>query len=317
MHYRSFGTTGLEISEIGLGSHMFPLAAPRWDGYHGKGIREEVGYAERRPIVERALDLGITLFDCDFPFEKELLGRILRDLGARDRVVLAGWIDYRPEAYAEVDWGRFDRALDEVLGLLQTDCLDILDWRMSLPLLESPFPTEFREHTERLKARGKIRATSCYTGDGSDELICRTAQTGCCDALYRGFGFLNPAARARVLPLARDLHLGFMGFIPFQKGWFFRCAEEAGLMADRGRQIAGAGLRWVLSHGQVSGVLVGVSNLAELEANGAAVAGRSLDEQDKQLLRALTRTEAYDRFLGLMSEQNSHILHDWRAAADG
>ena len=316
MKYRSLGDTGVVVSELGLGSHMFPLANPRWDGYHGKGIREDVSYAERRPVVERALELGITLFDCDFPFEKELLGQILRDLGARDQVVLAGWIDYRPESYAEVDWGRFDRALEQVLGLLQTECLDILDWRMSASLLESGFPAEFREHAEGLKAAGKIRATSCSTGDGSDELIRRTAETRCCDALYRGFGFLNPGARERVLPLARDLHLGFMGFIPFQKGWFFECAREAGLMADGGARIAAAGLRWVLSHAPISGVLVGVSTRDELEANCAAVAGGPLEEEDRQMLRALTETETYDRFLALMAGQNPHILHDWRVPAD-
>ena len=316
MKYRNFGRTEVVVSEIGLGSHMFPLDNPRWDGYHGKGIREDVDYAERREVVERALELGITLFDCDFPFEKELIGRILHDLNSRDQVVLAGWIDYRPESYEQVDWDRFDQAFDQVLRLLQTDYLDILDWRLSEALVASPFPLEFREHTDRLKQAGKLRAASIYTGDGSDELICRAAQTRYADALFRGIGFLNPHVCQRVLPLVEELGLGFLGFIPFQKGWFFECARQAGLMEDGGAEIARLGLKWVLSDSRVSAVLVGVSRIAELETNAAAADGVPLSEGEQEKLLALTRTPAYDQFVGLMREQNPHILHDWRTVVE-
>ena len=316
MRYRDFGMTEVVVSEIGLGSHMFPLENPRWDGYHGKGIRVDVAYAERRFLVERALELGVTLFDCDFKFEKELLGRIFHDLKKRDQVVLAGVIDYRPEGYAHLDWRDFDRAFEAVLKQLQTDYLDILDLRMSEALADSPFPEEFSKHTTRMKEAGKLRAVSIYTGDGSDELILQVARTGCCDALFRGFGFLNPHVRQHVLPRAEELNLGFLGFIPFQKGWFFRCAREAGLLHDGGAEMARLGLKWVLAHPRVSSVLVGVSTLAELEVNCTATDEIELAADDHQKLQKLTRTKAYERFLALMNEQNPAVVYDWRVTAD-
>jgi hypothetical protein len=50
MEYRNFGKTSVVVSRIGLGSRMFPLKDPRWDGYHGKGIREDVIYEEKRIV---------------------------------------------------------------------------------------------------------------------------------------------------------------------------------------------------------------------------------------------------------------------------
>jgi aryl-alcohol dehydrogenase-like predicted oxidoreductase len=313
MEYSRFGTSEVEISRIGLGSHMFPLGAAHWDGYHGKGIREDVGYGEKRAVFERALELGVTLFDCDFDFEKELVGRIVADLGARDQVVLASWVDYRPERPEDVDWQHFQRAFDKLLTALQVERLDILNWRFGIGFDVPAFTDAFRRQTDEIKAAGKLRATAFYTGDGSDELICAAAESGACDALFRGFGFLNPQVGERVLPLAVERGLGFLGFIPFQKGWFFECAREAGLMEDGGADIARIGLKWVLKHAGISSTLVGVSTIGELEANCAAADGRVLQLEERECLMRLVQTECYGRFIELFSEQNPHVLRDWRA----
>ncbi len=317
MEYRTFGSTDIVVSRLGLGSHMFPLDNPRWDGYHGKGIREDVNYAEKRRVFERALELGVVLFDCDFAFEKDLVGRVVTDLGVRDSVVLASWMDYRPENPEAVDWERFMHTFDQLLKTLRTDYLDILNWRYATGFDTPEFTCEFREQTDRLKAAGKLRATAFYTGDGSDELICAAASSGACDALFRGFGFLNPQARERVLPLVAERNMGFLGFIPFQKGWFFECAAEAGLMDDRGVAIARLGLKWVLEYTSLSSTLIGVSTLAELEANCAAVDGLPLSEEEQALLMRLVETSAYGRFIDLMGSENPHALRDWRKNAVG
>lgn len=317
MEYCHFGSTDIVVSRMGLGSHMFPLRNPRWDGYHGKGIREDVDYAEKYRVFERALELGVVLFDCDFAFEKELVGRVVADLGVRDNVVLASWVDYRPEEPETVDWKHFINAFDQLLNTLKTDHLDILNWRLAFGFDTPAFASDFREQTDRLKAAGKLRATAFYTGDGSDELICSAARSGACDALFRGFGFLNPQARERVLPLVVEHNLGFLGFIPFQKGWFFECAAEAGLMGDQGVAIARLGLKWVLEYSSLSSMLVGVSTLAELEANCAAIDGLPLSEEEQALLMRLVKTTAYGRFVDLMDNENPHVLHDWRQNAVG
>ena len=123
-------------------------------------------------FFERALTLGVVLFDCDFDFEKTLVGRIVNDLGNRSEVVLASWIDYRPDNPQEVDWNRFVQSFDEMLEKLQTDYLDILNWRFGSGFAVPAFTDAFQRQIDDLKAAYKLRATAFYTGDGSDDLIC-------------------------------------------------------------------------------------------------------------------------------------------------
>src|SRR5215831_6203878 len=111
MHQRKLGRQGLTVSAVGLGC---------------LGMSQSYGTpddAESIATIERALELGITLFDTAEvygPFHnEELLGRALR--GRRDGVVIAtkfGWrfvdgkmqgTDSRPEHVKEVVEGSLRR----------------------------------------------------------------------------------------------------------------------------------------------------------------------------------------------------------------
>ena len=50
-------------------------------------------------------------------------------------------------------------------------------------------------------------------------------------------------------------------------------------------------------------------------ANCAAADGIPLSAEERGRLMSLTETEAYGRYIDLMSEQNPHALRDWRQAA--
>ena len=85
------------LSPIGLGAHTFPRDGGEWYGsYYGKKICERVDYRERRAVVDRARELGVKLIACDFPFETELTGRILGDLGPPVASVLTVWAGFGP-----------------------------------------------------------------------------------------------------------------------------------------------------------------------------------------------------------------------------
>jgi aryl-alcohol dehydrogenase-like predicted oxidoreductase len=72
MRYRTIGGGALTLSEIALGT-----------GDTAGGIIYGAP-AEQRRLVERALELGVTLFDCSPDYGKGLgeanLGRVLREL---------------------------------------------------------------------------------------------------------------------------------------------------------------------------------------------------------------------------------------------
>jgi aryl-alcohol dehydrogenase (NADP+) len=84
MQYVNFGATGLKVSRLALGTMGF--GARSWRKW---ALEEE----ESRPILRRALELGINFFDTADMYSlgrsEEILGRALRDFSApRDRVVI-------------------------------------------------------------------------------------------------------------------------------------------------------------------------------------------------------------------------------------
>ncbi len=86
MEYARLGNTGLQVSRICLGCMGFG-DAERW--VHKWVLNEE----ESRPVIKKALELGINFFDTanvySLGVSEEILGRALRDFARRDEVVIA------------------------------------------------------------------------------------------------------------------------------------------------------------------------------------------------------------------------------------
>jgi aryl-alcohol dehydrogenase-like predicted oxidoreductase len=86
MEYAKLGATGLDVSRICLGCMGFG-DAERW--IHNWVLNEE----DSRPVIKRALELGITFFDTANVYSlgasEEILGRALKEFANRDEVVIA------------------------------------------------------------------------------------------------------------------------------------------------------------------------------------------------------------------------------------
>ena len=106
--YRTLGTTGEQVSAIGLGGWHLAL----------KHVDEALSVR----IVREAIDRGINFLDNCWDYNEGAseirMGRALRD-GYRDRVFLMTKIDGRSRAEAT-------RQLDQSLRRLQTDCIDLV-----------------------------------------------------------------------------------------------------------------------------------------------------------------------------------------------
>jgi aryl-alcohol dehydrogenase (NADP+) len=89
VQYVNLGASGLRVSRIGLG--MMTFGTPAWRPW----VLDE---AAARPIVRRALDLGINLFDTADMYSaglsEEVTGRLLREMASRDEVVIATKLFY-------------------------------------------------------------------------------------------------------------------------------------------------------------------------------------------------------------------------------
>ena len=86
VEYTKLGSTGMDVSRICLGCMGFG-DAERW--VHKWVLDEE----NSRPIIQKALALGINFFDTANVYSigrsEEILGRALRDFADRDEVVIA------------------------------------------------------------------------------------------------------------------------------------------------------------------------------------------------------------------------------------
>jgi len=86
MEYTKLGNTGMDVSRLCLGCMGFG-DKERW--IHSWVLNEE----ESRPVIGKALELGINFFDTANVYSlgrsEEILGRALRDFAHRDEVVIA------------------------------------------------------------------------------------------------------------------------------------------------------------------------------------------------------------------------------------
>lgn len=86
MEYARLGNTGLKVSRLCLGCMGFG-DAERW--VHKWVLNEE----NSRPIIQKALEIGINFFDTANVYSigasEEILGRALKDFAKRDEVVIA------------------------------------------------------------------------------------------------------------------------------------------------------------------------------------------------------------------------------------
>jgi aryl-alcohol dehydrogenase (NADP+) len=89
VQYANLGASGLKVSRVGLG--MMTFGTPAWRPW----VLDE---AAARPIVRRAIELGINFFDTADMYSaglsEEITGRLLAELAPRDEVVIATKLFY-------------------------------------------------------------------------------------------------------------------------------------------------------------------------------------------------------------------------------
>ncbi|MCU1676404.1 MAG: aldo/keto reductase [Frankiales bacterium] len=286
MATRPFGTTGLDVSRIGLGAWQL-----------GKSAAWKDGPTEREAItlVHAAIDAGVTFIDTAPGYadgQSELnLGAALR--GRRDSVVLCTKFGHTPEGGSNWDAAAIRESVERSAQRLGTDHLDIV-------LLHSP-PAEILDGTQSqhydvlagLAKDGLIRAfgASVDTAAEVDTVLTTSASTALevrLSALYQ-----EPWD---ALGRARDAGLGTIIKVPLESGWLagrygrdarfsdvrsrwsrddvtLRAAlvDEFRAMLPAGMSLLSGALRFLLANDAVSTVIPGTKSLAHLQSTlGAA-----------------------------------------------
>ncbi|MEZ5274774.1 MAG: aldo/keto reductase [Opitutaceae bacterium] len=296
MKTRPLGRTGLQVSEIGLGTWAF-----------NSWIYGQVDNAESVRTIRTALDLGITFFDTAPLYgvgkEDGVAEKVLgQGLGAdRDRAIISTKFGRNPSMEGTHFNGRRAReSVEESLRRLGTDRLDVL-------FFHSPFgPHEIDDDVwavlADLKQAGKIRAVghSISLFQDTQGMAREWAAERKIDVIQVVLSLMNREALPLIHDLGQDgvavvarecLANGFLsGAIGpdtvFPKGslnarYSREEITERARYADALKQILvrreittlpRAALRWALDQEFVSLALTGAKNVAELEDGALASA---------------------------------------------
>jgi aryl-alcohol dehydrogenase-like predicted oxidoreductase len=189
----------LEVSRVGLGTNNF-------------GRR--IDLAAARAVIDAALDAGITFIDTADIYggsdSERFIGEALR--ARRDRAVIA--TKFGHATGGETAGGSpayLRRAVDASLERLQTDHVDLLYYHR--PDGVTPLD-ETVGGMEELKREGKTREIGCSNLDATqlEEVGSRIV------ALQNEYSLLEREAEWDVLPLCRELGVGFVPYFPLASG---------------------------------------------------------------------------------------------------
>jgi aryl-alcohol dehydrogenase-like predicted oxidoreductase len=308
MKMRSLGRSGLQVSEVGLGA--WQLGNVLW----GSGDETEA-----LKIVHAALDSGCNFFDTAPGYaegrSEALLGTALR--GRRDKVVLCSKFGHTAEGATDFSVAALRPAVEASLRRLQTDFIDVI-------LLHNP-PSELLDGTKStalyaeltaLRTEGKLRAFGASV-DWSQDLRA-VAETTASQAAEVLFNVLHQEPRLAFAGAAAR-GVGLIVKVPLDSGWlsgkYTASSVFDGIRGRWSRDVVGrraglveqvrallpenislpeAALRFVLAHPEVSTVIPGAKDVAQVRANVAAVRD-PLPADTVDALRQLWQTELSDR----------------------
>ena len=296
----------LEVSRIGLGAMGMSAA------YTGAGTDD----AESVRAVHRALELGVTLIDTAEtygPFtNEELIGRAVKN--RRDKVVLAtkfGRISHLRGGARILDSSpaNIRAAAEGSLRRLGTDHIDLYYQHRVDP--RTPIEDTIGALAE-LVAEGKV----CHIGlsAAGPATIRRAHAVHPVTALQSEYSLWTRDPEAAVLPLTRELSIGFVPFSPLGHGFLtgkirsaeqfddgdwratnprftgenfhrnLRIADEVeAIAAEAGATPAQLALAWLLAKGDNIAPIPGTKRVSRVEENTAADSIELTGEQISKL----------------------------------
>jgi aryl-alcohol dehydrogenase-like predicted oxidoreductase len=307
---RNLGKSGLRVSEAGLGCNNF-------------GGRLELDATRR--VVDKAIDLGITLFDTADIYgnkggSEEQLGRILGE--RRKKIVLATKFGMQMETPEKMGASRryIMAEVEDSLRRLHTEWIDLYQLHQADPL--TPMEETLRA-LDDLVHQGKVRYIGCSNVPAwrmvEAEWISRHLGLNhfiCCQDEY---SLLVRDIERDVVPVVQAYGLGLLPFFPLASGLLTgkyrrdhlpegarltntkaladRYLTEANwtkverlgqFCAERGHSMLELAFSWLLTRPGVASVIAGATKPEQLEQNVKAVSW-TLTAEDLAKIDEITR----------------------------
>ncbi len=310
MKYVKLGTTGLRVSPVCLGCMTYGVPDR---GQHAWTLDE----ATSRPMLQRAVELGINFFDTANSYSdgtsEEITGRALRDFAKRDEIVIATKVFF-PSHKAPNIGGLSRKAIfteiDGSLRRLGTDYVDLYQihrWDYATPIEET------LEALHDVVKAGKARyigASSMFAWQFAKALATseRHGWTRF-STMQNHLNLINREEEREMLPLCADQGIGVIPWSPLARGRLTRdwdsvsarsetdefgrtlylphtaeadrlVVEAVGkVAAERGVPRAQVALAWVMQSKAVSAPIIGATKMQHLDDAIAALSIKLTPEE--------------------------------------
>jgi 1-deoxyxylulose-5-phosphate synthase len=310
MDYTNLGKTGLKVSRICLG--MMSYGTPQWRDW----VLDENA---SRPIVQRAVELGINFFDTadmySLGVSEEVTGKLLNEFTRRDEVVVATKV-FNPMSDKPNRGGLsrkhiFDGVADS-LKRLQTSYIDLYQihrWDYETPIEET------LEALHDIVKAGYVRyigassmfayqfAKSLYTSDlkGYSRFV----------SMQNHYNLLYREEEREMMKLCQEEGIGVIPWSPLARGYLTRRPQDQGATTrgqsdtfskqlygtaettiinhvvdtaeKHGVKPARIALAWMLSKPFVTAPIIGATKMYQLEDAVAALTVKLSEEEIKFL----------------------------------
>ena len=314
MEYVNLGSSGLKVSRVCLGAMTY--GSKRWREW----VLEE---AESRPLIQRAIELGINFFDTadiySHGVSEEILGRALKDFGPeRERLVIATKV-FSPMTSDPNQRGLSRKhilhSIDNSLRRLGVDYVDLYQihrFDYSTPIEEI---LEALDHVVRAGKALYIGASSMYAWQFA-RMLYKAGQLGLTRfvSMQNHYNLVYREEEREMNPLCRQEGIGLIPWSPLARGFLMGNRRKEGFgetvrartdeyaqrmyyqdsdfeVVNRVSQIAQkhgvsnaqVALAWVLAQPGITAPIIGAGRMEHLDDAVAALALK-LDEAE---LRAL------------------------------
>ncbi|MXY22793.1 MAG: aldo/keto reductase [Dehalococcoidia bacterium] len=292
MQYRQLGSSGLQVSAIGLGTNNF-------------GRRLDAAATET--VVHAALDAGVNMIDTSNSYgggdSEEFIGRALK--GRRHEAVLATKVSSRVSEGPNNAGNSRKHIYDQVdvsLRKLRTDYIDLYQihwWDPNTPIEET-----LRALDELIRA-GKVRYAGC--SNFAAWQVCESHWTAKTLGI-NGFVSMQPhysmlyrQPEEEMIPFCEKYGIGILPYYPLENGFLtgkYRRGQPApdgtrlsendrgaltsrnfdilegleGFASERGHTILELAFAWLLASPMVSSVIAGATRVEQVEGNAASAA---------------------------------------------
>jgi aryl-alcohol dehydrogenase-like predicted oxidoreductase len=297
MKYRLLGRSGVEVSEIGVGS--WAMGSDWGDQPVEESIR----------TIHRAIETGVNFIDTAAGYgdgrSEQVIAKALEQKG-KGEVLVATKIHpvmpgaWPPSPYCQIEErypeSYLEQSLQTRLKNLRTDCIDLLQlhtWTRAWN--QNPAALEW---LQKQKKRGTVRLVGVSTPEHDQNSVIDLMREGLVDAVQVIYNLFEQEPSAELLPVAHETGTGVIVRVAFDESSLAgRFSEEREFSAGdfRSRYFAGdrkartaarvrrieailegsgytlreAAGRFVLDHEAVSTVITGVRSPGQMEQNAA------------------------------------------------